>query len=394
MLSPGAVIIGGHANGLGILRSLATRGVRAAIVSTRPYDMAHHSRWVSERHALPRFHDDHDALVEFLEHHAQRWTGFTVFPTNDDAMTTLARHHERLSRYYRLPVQPWEVIAVLIDKDRMHALAEGVGLALPTCYGPAATLPVEAHERYPVLVKPIQHDRLISAFGAKLFLAHDRAQLRAAIAQLERAGLAGLVYDFVPGPDREIYVYCVYVDGHGEPSPGITVRKLRQNPPVIGGARAAEIAREEPALREATVALLRKAGFRGMAFAEFKRDPRRGRFVFIEVNGRAVQFNSILPPTGVDLVAMSWSDFGLGEAPLAHPTGWTGTWVDLQADVACWLRYRHLERIGLGEWLAPYRRPRRHAVWSASDPGPFLHQTALAVRGLLRGATRAARATR
>jgi D-aspartate ligase len=393
-VNPGVVIVGAHANGLGILRSLATRGVRLAIVSTRPYDVAHHSRWVSERHALPRLHEDHGALVELLEHQAPRWEGFTVFPTNDDAMTALAQNHERLSRHYRLSVQPWEVVSVLIDKDRMHALAEGAGLVLPTCYGRAATLRVEAHAHYPVLVKPIQHDRLISAFGAKLFLAHDRDQLRAAIEQLERAGLPGLVYDFVPGPDHEIYVYCVYVDSKGEPSPGITVRKLRQNPPVIGGARAAEIVRAEPTLREATVALLRKAGFRGMAFAEFKRDPRRGGFVFIEVNGRAVQFNSILPPTGVDLVAMSWSDFGLGEAPRAHPTGWTGTWVDLQADVACWLRYRDLERIGLGEWLAPYRRPRRHAVWSASDPGPFLHQTALAARGLLGGGTRAARATR
>ena len=71
-MSRGAVIIGAHANGLGILRSLATRGVRPAIVSTRPYDMAQHSRWVSERHALPRLHEDHGALVEFLEHHASR----------------------------------------------------------------------------------------------------------------------------------------------------------------------------------------------------------------------------------------------------------------------------------------------------------------------------------
>jgi predicted ATP-grasp superfamily ATP-dependent carboligase len=266
----------------------------------------------------------------------------------------------------------------------MQALAEAVGLRLPVCHGPAAALDVAAHDRFPVLVKPLQHDRLISVFGTKLFLARDRDELRAAVARLAQAGLAGLVYDFIAGPDSAIHVYCVYLDAGGEPSPGVTVRKLRQNPPVIGGARAAEVVADEPELREATVALLRRAGFRGMAFAEWKRDARDGRFRFIEVNGRAVLFNAILPPTGVDLVAMSLADFGLGEPPRARPTGWNGTWVHLQADVACWLRHRHEETIGLGEWLAPYLRPQRHAVWSASDPGPFLHQTALAARRVLK----------
>jgi predicted ATP-grasp superfamily ATP-dependent carboligase len=163
------------------------------------------------------------------------------------------------------------------------------------------------------------------------------------------------------------------------------VRKLRQNPPRIGGARVAEVVDEIPELREATVALLRRAGFRGMAFAEWKRDARDGRFRFIEVNGRAVLFNAILPPTGVDLVALTYADFATGAAPRCRPTPWRGTWVHLQADVACWLRYRDRERLGLREWLAPYLRPQRHAVWSAADPGPFLRQTALVARGLVAG---------
>ena len=78
--------------------------------------------------------------------------------------------------------------------------------------------------------------------------------------RLAEADSTGLVYEFIPGADSEIYVYCVYVDAAGEPSPGITVRKLRQNPPFIGGARAATIAPPEPTLREATVELLRRAG--------------------------------------------------------------------------------------------------------------------------------------
>src|SRR4029079_13490253 len=134
----------------------------------------------------------------------------------------------------------------------------------------------------------------------------------------------GLVFEFIPGPDSDIYVYCVYLDAQGEPTAGVTVRKLRQNPPLIGGARVAQIAPEVPELREATVELLRRAGFRGMAFAEFKRDRRDGRLLLIERHGGAVLCNRVMPPTGVDLVTMTWSDFALGERPRAIPTGWNG----------------------------------------------------------------------
>ena len=380
---PGAVVVGAHVNALGVIRALAARRIPIVAVSTRAFDVAQHSRWVSESRQLFQLHERRESLVEFLEQNQARWPGWAVFPTNDDALTALAQHHERLSRTYRLTVQAWEITADLVDKDRMHALARNVGLDVPVCYGPGTADTAEAVVRYPVLVKPIQHDRLISLFGAKLFLARDAKQLRSATDRLNEAGLRGLVFEFVPGPDRNLCVYCVYIDAHGEPSEGITVRKLRQNPPLIGGARVAETAPEEPVLREATVELLRRAGFRGMAFAEFKLDPRGGRPMFIEVNGRAVQFNSLLPPTGIDLVDMTWSDFVVGEPPRARPTGWNGSWIHLQADIRCSFSYRHLERSSFGELLAPYRRPKTFAVWSSSDPRPYVTQMALGLRGAL-----------
>ena len=54
-MSPGAVVVGAHINGLGVIRALGPRGVPIAAVSTRPYDIAQHSRWVSERHELREF---------------------------------------------------------------------------------------------------------------------------------------------------------------------------------------------------------------------------------------------------------------------------------------------------------------------------------------------------
>ena len=164
------------------------------------------------------------------------------------------------------------------------------------------------------------------------------------------------------------------------------MRKLRQNPPFIGGARAAEIVDGDRRAREATVELLRRAGFRGMAFAEFKRDPRDGRFVFIEVNGRAVLFNSLLPPTGLDLVAMAWADFVLGaNGPQAQPTRLARRLDHLQADLLCAVAAIAAPSTwASASWLAPYRKPKTlRGLVGVGTRGRFAAQTALAARDTL-----------
>jgi predicted ATP-grasp superfamily ATP-dependent carboligase len=116
----------------------------------------------------------------------------------------------------------------------------------------------------------------------KLFVARDAtAPGIASCAARLRARL-----DLVPGPDSQIYVYCTYVDVRGEPTRGVTVRKIRQSPPFFGVARVAEVVAEQPHLRDASIELLRRIGHRGIAIVEFKLDPRDGRFRFFEVNGR------------------------------------------------------------------------------------------------------------
>ena len=290
-MTPGAVVVGAHINGLGVVRALGARGVPIAVVSTKPYDFAQHSRRVSERHELHEFPERPEALVEYLEQTRRDGRSGGV-PTTDDALTVLAQHHERLSRTYRLPLEPWEVTAQVVDKDRLHVLAQEVGLDLPVCHGPATADTAEKPLRYPVVVKPIQHDRLLSLHGTKLFLAEDANQLRTAIERLRAADLRGLVFEYIPGPDSQLYVCCVHLDQRGEPSPGVAVRKVRQNPPLIGGPRVCEAADEQPALREDRRAAPARR-VRGLGYAEFKLDQRNGRFVFIEVNCRTVALDGI-----------------------------------------------------------------------------------------------------
>lgn len=369
------MIIGGYVNGLGLVRALAARAVRTAVITTRPFDIAHRSRWVSAHDSVPELQERPERLVEVLERRAREWAGWALLPTNDEALAALAEHHDRLSSTYRVIAPPPEVARYFLDKQLMSDVAGEVGVDQPRCYGPALEATADLPQlRFPVLVKPLVSYRFAARFGAKLFMAADRDELRRSIARLAGERIPGLVCDLIPGADSDIYAYCAYVNERGDPVADATVRKLRQGPPLYGDARVAELTETHPAAREATLEILRRIGFRGIAIAEFKRDSRDGILRLIEINGRSVVYNGLLRRGGLDLAGLAWSDHVDGRTEPAPSKSWPGVWINLHADVLYSTLRRRDERVGLRELLRPYARPKTEAVWSARDPRPFVAQ--------------------
>jgi len=381
MAAPGVVVLGGYVNALGVVRALHARGVPAVVVRTQSFDIAHLSRCVSSHATVTGVAEQPDLIVDLLERRATDWAGWAVLPTNDEALAALALNHDRLSSRYRLIAPPLEVARHLLDKTVMLASARAVGADVPTHFGPATEETAAGSDlSFPVVVKPLVGYRFAARFGTKLFVANDREELRRCVALLARAKIEGQVVELVPGRDSDIYQYTTYVDEAGEPRGGLTVRKLRQGPPLFGVARVAEIVRSPDGLEETTVELARRIGLRGIASAEYKLDPRNGRFRFLELNGRSVVYNGLLRRAGLDLPWLAWSDYVTGRLERARPNGWPGVWINLHADVLYSTLYRTADRPSLADFLTPYRRPKLEAVWSASDPLPFLAQWARTAR--------------
>lgn len=375
MTSPGAVVIGGYINGLGVVRSLAVRGVRTAVVLTQPHDLAHRSRHVSAHESALGLVEQPALLLDVLERRGPDWRGWALIPANDEALTALSQNHELLSRHYRVVAPPSDIARQFLDKSLTRQLAGKAGVAVPHCYGPAVPSIVERPDlRFPVLVKPTVGHVFAARFGRKLFFAPDREELRRCISRVGAATLACEVFDFVPGGDDALYFHCTYIDRRGVPSPGVTVHKLRQSPPRFGVARVAELAEDIPELREATLEIARLVGLRGIVAAEFKQDGRDGTFRLLEVNARSSIYNGLLRRARLDTAALAWADQVDGQPEAHTPTRWPGVWINLHSDLLHSTFSRREGPVGLAEFLGPYRRPKVEALWSARDPTPFLTQ--------------------
>jgi D-aspartate ligase len=374
MSRPGAVVIGGYANGVSVLRGLAREGVRTAVVLTADHDIAQHSRYAHEAHRVHYLSQRPDGLIDLLQRRRAEWRGWALIPTNDYALAALAQYREQLSRTYRVTVPEEEITRRVLDKAITYRFAREVGVDVPRSYGPAsrgtaARLDLE----FPLVVKPHQSARFWEIFGKKLLVIRNRAELMDAVDRVAHSSIAAEVLDLVPGADDQVYNYTVYMNRWGGPAAEFGLQKLRKAPRFFGVGRAATAA-QLPHLRERTLALLQRIGWSGTASVEYKLDPRDGRFRLMEINGRCPLTNALPTRCGVNYPLLAWREHVLREKVDAVPNGWSGVWTHLHAD----LLYTAAEERGPGwswlDFISSYAGPWVDAVWSAKDPIPFLAQ--------------------
>jgi predicted ATP-grasp superfamily ATP-dependent carboligase len=318
-----------------------------------------------------------DGLIELLEAQRDRWRGWALVPTNDLALAALAQYREPLSRSFRVTVPEYEVTRRVLDRATTYRLAREVGVDVPRSYGAASRETIARLDLvFPLVIKPLQR--------ASLSVVRDRMELTAAVDRIERSGMAAEVLDLVPGPEDQVYNYIVYLDRWGRPAAEFGVRQLRKAPRFLGVERAAA-AVELPQLRERTVALLQRLGWRGIASVEYKLDPRDGRYRLMQVKGRCPLVNALPASCGVNYPLLAWREHALGETVSAAPNGGHRVWTHLHAD----LLYTAMEE---GDWnrkwldfIRGYAGAWVDAVWSTKDPVPFFAQWAGTARRVARG---------
>src|SRR5579864_3675937 len=95
--TPGAVVIGGDYQGLGIVRSLGRRGIPVCVIDDE-LSISRFSRYATSGFHVPDLRNA-DGTVETLMDLGQRLhlAGWVLFPTRDELVAALSRHRSTLS---------------------------------------------------------------------------------------------------------------------------------------------------------------------------------------------------------------------------------------------------------------------------------------------------------
>lgn len=333
--APGAVVVGGDYQGLGIVRSLGRRGVDVVVIDDER-SISRHSRYVSGAYRFDELRTD-EQTVAALDAVAERADvkGWVVYPTREETVAALARHRPRLLEHFRIPTPDWSVTEWAWDKRKTYARATELGIPTPRSWHVRSEQELETIDADPpYVIKPAIKEHFFYATRCKAWRADSREELAARFRAA--AALVGteevVVQELIPGDGETQLAYCAMFKTD-TPLASMLVKRLRQHPVDFGRASTFVRTVDVPEVEEMSVRFLRSIGYYGLVELEYKHDRRDGSIKLLDVNARTWGYHSLGGRAGVDFPYLLYAD----QLGLPVPSGVRArpgiSWIRLATDL-------------------------------------------------------------
>ena len=272
---------------LAVTRALGCEAIEVIVGAEARRSLASASRYCSESFSYPSPFQDPEGFIDTLLHVVRTRHVDAVFPVSDIAMHVIGPEKSRFEKFTHIPTPDAETFSEISDKYRLMQQAVSQGVSIPeTIFVPGGQLEsvINGIGEFPVVVKPgcslVKEDRQ----WKKTSVCY--AESRDALVRLydERPYLRkpSLIQRRVVGEGQGLFVLM----NEGCPLGMFAHRRLRERPPSGGVSVLRESIALPKAMVDATLKLLQRVKWHGVAMVEFKVDANDHRPLLMEINGR------------------------------------------------------------------------------------------------------------
>ena len=383
----GAVVIGGHVQGLGIVRMLGYKGIPVVLMDTTGYNIARFSKYCSKFIRMPGdIFESEQKFCEFLkeksfQHNFHDWL---LFPTDDQTVAYLSRNKEKLSDYYKIWTPAWDVVEQCYNKRLTYAVAEEIGIPIPESHFPESISDVRAigdRLRYPVIIKPAVMHTFYAQTRCKAIVIHSREELEEQYQHVAKIIPPSeiIIQEVIPGSPENLYS-CGSFFKDGNIIASVAGRRSRQIPMDFGKASTFVELVDVTEVRSLSLKLLDALGYYGLSEVEFKYDTRDGVFKLLEINPRTWKWHSIALLSGLNLPYLLYCDTNgerYSEDLDSSKKTSGGKWIDEYTDFYISIKEMLLRNMTLRQYIATLRGNKIFGSLSSDDPLTFLAETAM-----------------
>lgn len=369
---PGALILGGDYQGLGIVRSLGRRGIPVCVIDdersiSRFSKFCTRSIHVSSLRAERTIIDAILSAVDCL--HLEGWV---LYPTREEIVAAISRNRSELAPRLRLPTPDWESIRWAWDKRNTYELSRRLGIPTPATWCPESVEHLDQIRRRspPFVLKPAVKEHFVYATRVKAWRANSQGELRTlfekAIKLIEPGEV--MIQEYIPGGGSQQFSYCAFFRD-GLAVGRMVAQRRRQHPFEFGKSSTYVETVDIPVLEEYSERFLRASHYYGLVELEYKLDPRDQQYKLLDVNARTWGYHSIGAAAGVDFSYMLYADqVGLPVEPCrARPgVGWVRIATDLPASLVAILN----GDVSVRSYRASMCNGPEEAVFCLDDPLP------------------------
>ena len=367
----GAIVIGGEHPGLGVARSLGSRGIPVCIVDDQ-HSISQFSKYTTRVVQVKDLRNEKNAVDSVMEI-GRRYglEGWVLFPTRDETVAAFSRYRDQLAGFFRVTTANWETVRWAWDKKNTYDRAVELGIPVPRTYNVKTEEELaELYDRLPLAIKPAVKENFFYATGAKAWRAETPKQLldlfRKASQQIRPEEI--LIQDIIPGSGERQYSYCAFFrDGVAHST--LVARRMRQHPREFGRAATYVETIELPEVEELSERFLKAINYYGLVEVEFKQDPRDKQFKLLDVNARTWGFHSIGVPAGVDFPYLLYADQVGRSIERCRAKAGVG-WLRAITDVPTVVSDLWDDELNLRSYWKSLRNTRTESVFCMRDPMP------------------------
>lgn len=368
-----AVVLSSHTAGLAVIRALGMMGVPITAVSYETRDMGCVSKYVTTHVRAPHPERDEEAFLRVLLKHGAPSPRPLLIPADDATLSTVSKHKQSLESRFVVACADAAITEKFITKKYTYQIAGSAGVRIPKTRVPRSVEDVERYAadiEFPCVVKPCQSHRYVELFKRKMAKVNNAHEMVAEYMRADAAGIEVMIQELIPGGDRHGANYNSFY-WNGEPLVEFTAAKVRLSPPAFGVPRVV-VSKNIPEVVELGRRVLQAIGFSGYSCVEFKRDPRNGAYVLMEVNGRHNRSGLLALRCGINFPWIEYQHLLGGGFQRPQPAPEGIYWIDEFKDIVESIQCARQERFSLRDYVRPYLSPHVFATCSPADPKPFL----------------------
>ena len=383
----GAVVIGGHVQGLGIVRMLGYKKIPVVLMDTTGYNIARFSRYCSNFIKIPGDNfESEQKFCDYLMEKCQQYNlqDWLLFPTDDQTVAYLSRLKKKLSDYYRIWTPAWDVIKQCYNKKLTYSLAEKIGISIPKSCFPEDLSDIREiadQIRYPVIIKPAVMHTFYTQTGCKVVLIHTREELLEQYQRVKKIIPSSeiVIQEVIPGSPNNLYS-CGSFFKDGNIVASVTGQRSRQIPMDFGKASTFVKLVEVAEVRSLSLKLLNALKYYGLSEVEFKYDARDRTFKLLEINPRTWKWHSIALLSELNLPYLLYCDMnGKNYSSDLNSSRMMieGKWIDEYTDLYVSMREVLLKNMTMREYITTLTGSKIFSSLSSDDPLPFFAETVM-----------------
>jgi predicted ATP-grasp superfamily ATP-dependent carboligase len=378
-MKPPAVVMNMFHTGLGIARSLSERGVPVIGLSADRSVYGNSTRCARIVYC-PNSRTDPEALLPHLLKLGKEIGRGVLFPTRDDDVIFMDRFRKQLEPYFSMVIPDGLAVRACLNKWETHQWAQKAKVAAPRYWLVEEERDLErilGEVTFPCVVKPVSsyawhrggNWQLVG--GCKVVCVYSQQELRERYTAIARADKTVLIEEAIAGNDEALMIAACYMDRNSNYVAGFNTQKLFQIPEGFGtGCIVQTTSCAE--LFEPTIRLLQEMRFTGIAEVEYKWDATTREYRLIEINARPWDQHRLGYACGVDLIYVAYCEHAGLAMPMVAGKASRVKWIE--EDAFLWAAIELFRRRDpkLRSLFRGARGRRICAIWSATDPGPFI----------------------